>query len=355
MGIFRRSAFILSLCQFGTSLLYAQLIPQEAPIIRPSEVKVFENENISAISVYGEHLVLGTDEKYSIQFFDAGPGVKLYLARKPFSLFKKDEAKKKELDIEGIARSGNTWYIAGSHSGKRRKVNIGDQDRKYKKNRARLTKEGVRSESFRNQILRFNYVPAGETEVSPDEIESVDLLEIFEESPVLGMFVGIPSKENGIDIEGIATDGKSIWLGFRGPVLRNNWVPTFRFDFDEPDENEILFVNLQGGGVRDIVKCAGEDRGFLLIAGAVGDSISPYSLYYWDGADTLPGERSHDEADQGKVTFPGEIPAPLGGKAEGLTITKEDNSFFQGLHQRLGTVLFLTCLLYTSPSPRDRG
>ncbi|MGK7870543.1 DUF3616 domain-containing protein [Falsiroseomonas sp. E2-1-a20] len=33
------------------------------------------------------------------------------------------------------------------------------------------------------------------------------------------MFLKVPSKENGLDIEGIAVQGERVWLGLRGPVL----------------------------------------------------------------------------------------------------------------------------------------
>ena len=38
--------------------------------------------------------------------------------------------------------------------------------------------------------------------------------------PVLGPFVGLPSKENGLDIEGLAVRGDTVLLGLRGPVIR---------------------------------------------------------------------------------------------------------------------------------------
>ncbi|MEM7010613.1 MAG: DUF3616 domain-containing protein [Verrucomicrobiota bacterium] len=326
MKSFRFLSACLVFSTLGPTAIVAQITLLDAPEIRSSDHDVFENEDISAIAIHGDRLAFGADEKSSIQFFDPVSGEPAYEAREPTRLFDNSD---EELDIEGIARSGDTWFVAGSHSRKRKKVDLDDDNRKYRKNRERLTGEGLRDELFRNQILRFEYDPStGQPFDAADVDDPLDLSEVFAQSPVLGRFTGLPSKENGIDIEGIATDGESIWLGFRGPVLRNNWVPVMRLKYDQPAENEILFVNLGGGGIREIAKCP-KSAGFLLIAGAVGDWPLPYSLYHWDGADTLPGERSASDPPQGKVDFLGEIPAPPSFKAEGLAIEKETADFFE--------------------------
>ncbi|MBQ0818798.1 DUF3616 domain-containing protein, partial [Microvirga sp. HBU67558] len=44
------------------------------------------------------------------------------------------------------------------------------------------------------------------------------------EDPHLGPFLAVPSKENGLDIEGLAVRGNRLWLGLRGPVLRGHAV-----------------------------------------------------------------------------------------------------------------------------------
>jgi hypothetical protein len=37
--------------------------------------------------------------------------------------------------------------------------------------------------------------------------------------PHLAPFLKVPTKENGLDVEGIAVRGERVWLGLRGPVL----------------------------------------------------------------------------------------------------------------------------------------
>ena len=107
----------------------------------------------------------------------------------------------------------------------------------------------------------------------------------------MGIFTKIPSKENGIDIEGIASDGDKLYIGFRGPVLRGNYVPVMVIkDCDNPSDYELLFVNLDGNGIRDI--CKVED-GFLIISGPMGDGVGNYQLYFWNGVDSIPGKGSN--------------------------------------------------------------
>lgn len=133
---------------------------------------------------------------------------------------------------------------------------------------------------------------------------------------------GIPSKENGVDIEGIGAMGESLYLGFRGPVLRGNWAPVMKLEFEDQKKYEFLYVNLGGRGIRDITRVS---DGFLLIAGPVGDGPTSYQLYHWDGKDMIPGE-DRDPKDVGKVILLGEIDPPMSvdpparAKAEGIVV-----------------------------------
>lgn len=303
------------------SILGAELLPLPSPTIRKTNHSIYEKEDISALSIHGKHIIIASDEGSSIQILTQSNGDLEFEASAPISLFGTSE----ELDIEGITHHENTWYVAGSHSQRRRKVDRDDDGRDYAKNRKRLTKDGLRKEPFRSQILRF--------ELDPDQphrlnIDKIDLSKMLAADSVFAAHANIPSKENGIDIEGIATDGESIWLGFRAPVFRNGWVPIMRLRFDHPEAREVLFVNLEGSGIRDIVKCP-SSPGFLIIAGAVGDSPLPYQLYYWDGKDTLPGKRPTGAQSQGEVTLLGDIPTPKNAKAEGIDIVSENAASFE--------------------------
>ena len=82
---------------------------------------------------------------------------------------------------------------------------------------------------------------------------------------------------------------EKLYLGFRGPVLRGNYVPVMVTQFQDIAQDskyELRYVNLNGNGIRDLVAI---DDGFLVLAGAVGDGITPYQIYFWDGQDVIPG------------------------------------------------------------------
>jgi hypothetical protein len=143
---------------------------------------------------------------------------------------------------------------------------------------------------------------------------------------VLAPFLELPSKENGIDIEGIAADGDDLYVGFRGPVLREGYVPVLVFDFDEPKKAKTRYVNLGGRGIRDLVRVS---DGFLLIGGPVGGEPVSYEVYFWDGEDCIAG------TDVPPPEFPrslGEIPLPnQEAKAEGMAVLDETDSHYDVL------------------------
>ena len=155
--------------------------------------------------------------------------------------------------------------------------------------------------------------------------QHVSLASLIKKDPILGPFTEIASKENGVDIEGLAVgpDGK-LFAGFRGPVLRGNFVPVLVFDFDDLKKSEVRWVNLGGLGIRDITAVS---NGFLILAGPVGDGRPDYRIFFWDGEDAISGK------DKPKVAvirdlLEVELPKPgttekFDAKAEGLAVLSE--------------------------------
>ena len=135
----------------------------------------------------------------------------------------------------------------------------------------------------------------------------------MQKDPLLHTFVGLPSKENGIDIESMAYHDERLYLGFRGPVLRGNYVTVMVLQFDHPKRYVLRFVRLQGQGIRDMVALEG---GFLIVSGPVNDAPGPFRLWWWDGEDQIPGKdrRVRETELLGAVSTPG------GAKAEGLAL-----------------------------------
>jgi hypothetical protein len=225
-------------------------------------------------------------------------------------LLKRDEDEKPEIDMEGTASDGNLLYVVGSHSLTRKRV---DSERDYETNRKRLAKISPEDDrSDRDKLFQLTIQPDG----SLGGKQKINLRNLLREDAILSPFCDIPSKENGLDIEGIAIQKHRLFVGFRGPVLRGNFVPVMVFKFDKPDDYELRFIDLDGRGIRDITAAR---EGFLVIGGPVGDGDSSYRLYFWNGEDSIPGAGSP----LGKVVSLGEIPAPHGAKAEGVTLLDE--------------------------------
>lgn len=291
--------------QFGT-------VRPLGPVAFP---ELFEGKDVSAVARHGDFLVLGTDEQDSIQILQKSAGG--YKALAPHSLNNQGE-----LDIEGLAREGNTYYVAGSHSARRKKVSTRQAktlNRSYLENRARLSGEGIKAEDPRDRIYRMTLVPGR----APEDVSFINIRPLLQQNSVLSPYLNLPSKENGVDVEGLAVDSGRLVLGFRGPVLRGGFNPVLKLKFEEPDKAETVFVQLGGRGVRDIVRV---QDGFLIVAGPVGDSDLSYRLYHWNGHDCVPGQGGPAK---GVMTLLGTLPTGRGGKPEGLAVLSQDDSHYE--------------------------
>ncbi len=239
-----------------------------------------------------------------------------YVVISDIVVFTGDKENGKEMDIEGIAVEGNYIYVIGSHSSRRNTVK---SDRSYKKNRKTFYNKRIDNETNRDWLYRLKV----DAQMQRTETKHITLRSIIQNHKVLKTFSKIPSKENGIDIEGIAVVDDWIYVGFRGPVFRNNYVPVLKLKFDDPENTaSLLWVNFGGGGIRDMAKV---EDGFLIIAGPVGDGPGAYSVHHWDGHDMIPGKK-REQAKIGKVIKLGDIDTPAGGKAEGILVMDDNNN-----------------------------
>lgn len=281
-------------------------------------------KDISAVTKVGSYLAIGVDEGVGetedenvIQVLKE-VNSEHYEVNHEILLFKGSKEEGKELDIEGIDVEGDTMYVVGSHSLRRKRIK---SDKKYAKNREKLRDEKIDHQKNRDWLYRVTI----DSNVNASNLERISLRDIINTDEVLKTFSKIPSKENGVDIEGITVKGEWLYVGFRGPVFRGNYVPVMKFKFEEPQETyELLYVQLGGRGCRDIVSVS---DGFLIVAGPIGGGSASYELYYWDGKDTIIGDDRADE-DIGKVELLGEIPTPEEGKAEGLAVVEEGSTYY---------------------------
>jgi hypothetical protein len=299
-GILRTSTVIWLLTYAGCATAGNQ-----SEVSFPPEL---QDEDLSAAAlVGGRHLLVASDEGKEIRVLSlTGPGWSFREVVSPIVLPVSSE---EEVDIEAIAVEGRTVYVAGSHSLRRKKV---DPELSQSKNRKRIA--SVKREENRDHVFRFQLDP--ETG-APIGMTKDSLRDYLISDPVLGRFTNIPGKENGVDIEGLSVVEGTLYVAFRSPVLRGNWVPVLKTRFGQSSVGELLFVDLGGKGIRDIARIP---EGFLLLAGPPADAEGPYGLYFWSGREGLGG---NDRG--GRVTSElARIKVPRGGKAEGLAVVSSD-------------------------------
>jgi hypothetical protein len=115
--------------------------------------------------------------------------------------------------------------------------------------------------------------------------------------PLLRPFLPIPSKDNGLDIEGITARGDRLLLGLRGPVLRGIALVVelhlagLGEDSDSGESrahgsplrlasHQLHFLDLGGLAVRDLALLPGGND-VLILAGPTMTLAGPCLLYRW--------------------------------------------------------------------------
>ena len=268
--------------------------------------EVIEDQDLSGLVIVDDYLLIGSDEGHALQLF-LREGANQWRSQSSIQL----ADMKNETDLEAVDYENGFLYAIGSHSRRRRTLK---PDRyTVKKNRKRFAH--IDRQKSRNRLYRIPFHATGIF----GEPESVSLSKYLKSDPIIGPFAKIPSKENGIDIEGLTISDGQIYLGFRGPLLRHNLVPVWLLEFDRPKNYQQIFVDLGGQGIRDIVSLK---NGFLILSGPVSDAPGSFQLWWWDGADQLPGtDRTIQPA-----KLLGEISAPTGAKAEGMTLLSQSQT-----------------------------
>ncbi len=271
------------------------------------------NRNISAVEWMDSMVVLGSDEGNVLELlFKKENSASFEVSGKALKL----GDKKEELDIEALARDKNYLYAIGSHSLKRKKIK---EDNSLKKNERRFA--AIEKESSRYNLYRIDLKSLKQRDIP--QIKKTSLEKIIEEDEFLSPFAKLPGKENGIDIEGMALskDGK-LCIGFRSPVFRHNMVPVLILGFDSPTSYSLEFIPLEGKGIRSLEKV---EDGYLIIAGPAMDGPGGFEIYFWNGA----GYFSQSDKNKLQLKNLGTIPLPKAGKAEGMSLVKETNEYYE--------------------------
>lgn len=180
-----------------------------------------------------------------------------------------------ELDLEECSISGGRLWLCGSHCRVRRKPADGQH----------LNAEVMRrpSRQFFGSIplTRAGARSDGEVFLLPPSGRN-SLRRVLRGNSYLAPYLALPSKEGGLDIEGMLVRGASAFLGLRGPLIDSFAVVVELALSDRLKKGvsiaHVHFLALDGLGVRGLARW-GKD--ILLIAGPVADSKTPFRLHLW--------------------------------------------------------------------------
>ncbi|MGF1570159.1 MAG: DUF3616 domain-containing protein [Nodosilinea sp.] len=299
-------------------------------------------EELSAVAITPEgSLWVGSDEFVSLERLTP-MGHNVYGGHTTFYLkdFVDLPGCDSEIDVEGLDYSDGYLWVVGSHSSKRSST----KGKKAKKDIQRLAEVEAESNRYllaRLPILNGAIVPTyARSEAEQDTLTAAvlapsgaqnQLMEVLREDEHLGPFlrINLPSKDNGLDIEGLAVHDHHIFLGLRGPVLRG-WAIILDIELESPEPGLLAlkdlgdglryrkhFVDLNGLGVRELC-LHGED--LIILAGPTMELEGAMQVFRLK--DVL--KHSQDtlwDQDSGRLEQLFDLPFTLGSDhAEGLAL-----------------------------------
>lgn len=229
---------------------------------------------MSAVSYDGRYLWTGSDEGRGAEWFQRrGRDFRLKRRVKLGKLFRK-MPKKGEADLEGLdARYGRLW-LTGSHCRVRPKGKRGPKEERCRAEPSRELLGTVR-------LDRKGLPKRKSAEALPFKGKR-SLRGALKRDPHLAPFLKLPSKENGLDVEGLVTTRKHVFLGLRGPVIASQAVVLEvpqKSLFRDPNRGmKKHFLDLGGLGIRDLARY-GKD--ILILAGPITATGGPFRLFRW--------------------------------------------------------------------------
>ncbi|WP_448206734.1 DUF3616 domain-containing protein [Azospirillum sp. sgz302134] len=270
-------------------------------------------EDLSVVERVGPSLFVAADEGAEVVRLTTADGGNSYAEDAAFPLSEffalpAADGDSDEADIEGMAVDGGWLWLVGSHSLARSKPKRHEDEAAAL---ARLT--AVRRDPNRFLLGRIplrTEVEGLAVPVREDGGRSARslafknggknggnaLTKALKHDEHLGRFLGIPAKENGFDVEGLAARGDRLFLGLRGPVLRG-WACILELVVKEhphhPGRLKLRrigqageryrkhFLDLDGLGIRELT-LDGED--LVILAGPTMDLDGPVALWRWTGA-----------------------------------------------------------------------
>ncbi|AKD02556.1 DUF3616 domain-containing protein [Pontibacter korlensis] len=254
-----------------------------------------------------------------------------------------------EIDIEGMGIADNYLWIMGSHSLKRAKPKRHQSIQKQVQKLATVKNDPNRYLLARIPILQdaetgeYTLHREAEDPNQPGHLlraaqfrgdtQSSVLTEVLQHDEHIAPFMGIPGKDNGFDVEGLAIYGKRIFIGLRGPVLRG-WAIVLEIEAEEDEEGKLdlkelengkvykkHFLNLRGKGIREL-RFFGRD--IYLLAGPTMDLDGVIAIYRWPNAVGQEEQVLHHNELERLLEVPHGTGEDTGkDKAEGLAVLDE--------------------------------
>jgi hypothetical protein len=257
-------------------------------------------QDVSSLAVAGRSIFCTCDETATVErvLYDPDTGEAAGHVNFPLGeIFDLPAGPNGEMDIEGLAIAGGALWICGSHSLKRDKPDDGLADMAdldWDPNRGFLGMVPLvdRGDGVFDLVAAIDPVGGATARTARmlrmDASRRTPLRKMLARDPLIGAFVGLPCKENGLDIEGLAVRGDTVLLGLRGPVLgglalivRLEMKPT-REGHMKPRRHadgrrySLQALDLNGQGIRDLLWQG--DR-LLILSGATTDLEALQSVF----------------------------------------------------------------------------
>ena len=235
--------------------------------------------SLSTLVTAGQFLWTASDEGRTIECLEPdGKGFRLRTQIRLDDVFDglpgKDDGD--EVDVEAIdIANGNLW-ICGSH------CRVRKQPKKDKTLDPEPRKRKSRHLLGHARLLEKGTDLADPGTALPFEGDG-SLREILRrKNPYIAPFIDLPSKENGLDIEGMCIANGRMFLSLRGPLVDSIAIilEVGLAQSGELDLSPMIthLVDLGGLGVRDLTHV---DGALLVIAGPVSSAAEPFRIYRW--------------------------------------------------------------------------
>ncbi|MGX5802633.1 DUF3616 domain-containing protein [Bradyrhizobium sp. Arg314] len=296
-------------------------MPQDGSIAQPAgHLRLHFDEdrhakgprNLSAVEQIGSTLWLGSDEGSYLDRLSTADHANYddHMAYALSDFFDLPGGSDGEVDLEGLGvdRTGKRLWFTGSHSLRREVPKIGDDGRETAHALRNINRQPNR---FLLGSVGFNIDANGIVDLVPGSGQALPfdaggsrLGEMLANDVLIGPFLAIPAKENGLDIEGLAVDADMVFLGLRGPVLRG-WAVILQLSLEQTQKGLLEpqpltqkgrrylrhLINLDGLGMRDL--CVLNDD-LLVLAGPTMDLDGPIRLFRWRNALKMTSDQRVD-------------------------------------------------------------